>query len=91
LLIGLATGAYSSIFIASPLLAVFKEREPRYRDVRRRMETRSTRAADPISADVVATDDGEPAGVGATVGGPTATGRVSTNIPPRPRKKGKRR
>ena len=31
------SGAYSSIFIASPLLAVLKEREPRYRDVRRRM------------------------------------------------------
>ena len=29
LLVGLATGAYSSIFIASPLLAVLKEREPR--------------------------------------------------------------
>jgi preprotein translocase subunit SecF len=40
LLIGLFSGAYSSIFIASPLLAVLKEREPRYRDIRRRVETR---------------------------------------------------
>ena len=31
LLIGLFAGAYSSIFIASPLLALLKEREPRYR------------------------------------------------------------
>ena len=30
LLIGIASGAYSSIFIAAPLLAVFKEREPEY-------------------------------------------------------------
>ena len=30
LLIGLFAGAYSSIFIASPLLAVLKEREPQY-------------------------------------------------------------
>jgi preprotein translocase subunit SecF len=31
LLVGLLTGSYSSIFIASPLLAMFKQREPRYR------------------------------------------------------------
>src|SRR6185295_4454606 len=43
LLIGLASGAYSSIFIASPLLAVLKEREPRYRDLRRRIESRTER------------------------------------------------
>jgi preprotein translocase subunit SecF len=30
LLIGLITGAYSSIFTASPVLAILKEREPRY-------------------------------------------------------------
>ena len=30
LLIGIGSGAYSSIFIAAPLLAVFKEREPEY-------------------------------------------------------------
>jgi preprotein translocase subunit SecF len=40
LLIGLFSGAYSSIFIASPLLAVLKEREPRYRDIRKRIEAR---------------------------------------------------
>ena len=48
LLIGLFAGAYSSIFIASPLLAVLKEREPRYREISRRLaerkpSTRSTR------------------------------------------------
>ncbi len=30
LLVGLITGSYSSIFIASPLVAIAKEREPRY-------------------------------------------------------------
>ena len=30
LLIGIGSGAYSSIFIAAPLLALFKEREPEY-------------------------------------------------------------
>jgi preprotein translocase subunit SecF len=37
LLVGLAAGAYSSIFIASPLLAILKEREPRYIAVRDRL------------------------------------------------------
>jgi SecD/SecF fusion protein len=31
LLVGIGAGAYSSIFIAAPLLAVFKQREPEYR------------------------------------------------------------
>ena len=35
--IGLLTGAYSSIFIASPLLAILKEREPRYSTIRQRV------------------------------------------------------
>src|SRR4026209_2144506 len=30
LLVGITSGAYSSIFIAAPLLAWFKEREPEY-------------------------------------------------------------
>jgi preprotein translocase subunit SecF len=41
LFVGLTTGAYSSIFIASPLLAVFKEREPRYAEIRRRLAAAS--------------------------------------------------
>ncbi len=37
LFVGLMSGAYSSIFIASPLLAMMKEREPRYRDLAARV------------------------------------------------------
>jgi preprotein translocase subunit SecF len=37
LLVGLLTGAYSSIFVASPILAILKEREPRYVSVRQRL------------------------------------------------------
>jgi preprotein translocase subunit SecF len=37
LFIGLLSGAYSSIFIASPVLALLKEREPRYVEIRRRL------------------------------------------------------
>jgi preprotein translocase subunit SecF len=45
LVIGLTSGAYSSIFIASPLLAWMKEREPRYVTIRQRLETRGDRGA----------------------------------------------
>jgi len=40
LFIGLVTGAYSSVFIASPVLSWLKEREPRYRQLRARLEQR---------------------------------------------------
>ena len=40
LFIGLTTGAYSSIFIASPLVATLKEREGRYKTIRSRLEAR---------------------------------------------------
>jgi preprotein translocase subunit SecF len=42
LFIGLTTGAYSSLFIASPLLALLKEREPRYAEIRRRLANAAT-------------------------------------------------
>ena len=40
LFVGLLTGAYSSIFIAAPILAILKEREPRYSTIRQRLESR---------------------------------------------------
>jgi SecD/SecF fusion protein len=39
LMIGVASGAYSSIFIASPVLTHWKEREPAYRSRRARIES----------------------------------------------------
>jgi SecD/SecF fusion protein len=38
LLVGVASGAYSSIFIASPVLTHWKEREPQYQARKRRIE-----------------------------------------------------
>ena len=38
LMVGLISGAYSSIFIASPILAMWKEAEPRYVALRRKLE-----------------------------------------------------
>ncbi|MDO9176585.1 MAG: protein translocase subunit SecF, partial [Actinomycetota bacterium] len=39
LLVGMITGSYSSIFIAAPLVAIAKEREPRFRSLRGRHAT----------------------------------------------------
>ena len=97
LLIGLFAGAYSSIFIASPLLAVFKEREPRYRELRRKIASRQTPAASvPAAAGATASAAGGSGTRDTTVGtaatasssAPVMSGRP---IPPRPRKKGKKR
>ncbi len=41
LLIGLTSGAYSSIFVASPIVAMLKEREPRWRRIRERLALRN--------------------------------------------------
>jgi preprotein translocase subunit SecF len=99
LLIGLFSGAYSSLFIASPLLAWLKEREPRYRDIKRRIDARGGEA-ETVAATVAAgaTAIGSaPARAAATSGaaaGSAGDGRVVTPggraIPPRPRKKTKR-
>ncbi len=43
LLVGLLSGAYSSIFIASPILAILKEREQRYVVIRQRLAARADR------------------------------------------------
>ena len=45
LFIGLLTGAYSSIFVASPVLAMLKEREPRYALIRQRLSARGVSSA----------------------------------------------
>jgi preprotein translocase subunit SecF len=87
LLIGLFAGAYSSIFIASPLLAILKEREPRYREIKERLAARRptdepVRVAAPTTPTTVDAPDEAPATAPALSGRP---------IPPRPRKKGKKR
>ena len=45
LFVGLIVGAYSSIFVATPVLAWLKEREPRYRALRARAESDLARDA----------------------------------------------
>lgn len=107
LVIGLLTGAYSSIFVASPLLAILKEREPRYATIRQRVLAKGGSA--PLTPAAAAAASG---GISPAAGSPSA--RVGTQAdavlrpgspprpasgarpggtrpPPRPRKKGKRR
>jgi preprotein translocase subunit SecF len=50
LLIGLITGVYSSLFIATPLLAVLKEREPRYAAIRQKLAGKASTVAAPAHA-----------------------------------------
>jgi preprotein translocase subunit SecF len=77
LFIGVASGTYSSIFIASPMLALLKEREPRYAQMR----LRATRAA--------SRGQGQVAAVGATAAGRaparTTTSRTTTTTAKAPK------
>ncbi len=57
LFVGLTAGTYSSIFIASPLLAVFKEQEPRYAEIRRRLASTAPAGARRITPAAAATGD----------------------------------
>jgi len=45
LFVGVAAGTYSSIFIATPLVAAWKEREPRYAQLRARVERLAAQGA----------------------------------------------
>jgi preprotein translocase subunit SecF len=90
LFVGLMSGAYSSIFIASPLLAWMKEREPRYRDLAARVNSRQDRRV--FTATSAALAGAQVATVGAAR--PQRSGATSGTIQARPRKaraKAKRR
>jgi preprotein translocase subunit SecF len=52
LFVGLITGAYSSIFVATPLLAWWKEREPRNQALRERSAAQLARAGASVEAPV---------------------------------------
>jgi preprotein translocase subunit SecF len=96
LLIGLFSGAYSSIFVASPVLAWLKEREPRYTRIR----TRAVERGDIERAEHVPVVDAGLAPVPVAAGAGRASDaavaaskadQYQRTHPPRPRKQGKRR
>jgi preprotein translocase subunit SecF len=96
LFIGVASGTYSSIFVASPLLATLKEREPRYQQIRAKAERQPGGKPALRSVKSAATTpaaDGEeelaPASAAAvsTAAATRVTARQSTAQRPRPKKK----
>ena len=57
LLVGIAAGTYSSIFIATPLLADLKEREPEMRTLKRKATGAQAKAAARAERNPVPTQD----------------------------------
>jgi preprotein translocase subunit SecF len=87
---GLFIGSYSSIFVAAPLLAWWKGREPQYRAIEDRRQRRTLAAASVATGvPVIAEDADEPRekAVYEGVAGPPAVGRTPPSRPrtPRPR------
>jgi preprotein translocase SecF subunit len=94
MLIGVVIGAYSSIFVATPILVILKEREPRYQQLRARLESRGgERRLRAVPTPARETTEEEPEAAPAAVaaaGGSRQTGR-SGQTSSRPRPKSKRR
>lgn len=94
LLVGLITGSYSSIYIASPLLSIFKQRESRYKNLKGAHATGAELAHMVISGGAAGaksvrrqTADSEDS---ATVPHSSPSSTVLLTHPPRPRKKRRR-
>jgi preprotein translocase subunit SecF len=84
LVVGLFSGAYSSIFIASPLLAAFKEREPRFRELAERVAAKSERrVVTPAAAALIGAD-------GPQRSARTAARSANSPVQARPRKQKRR-
>jgi preprotein translocase subunit SecF len=101
LFVGLLTGAYSSIFVAIPLLAWWKEREPRYRALRERSAEQMARAelrAEEPAAEPEPEPEPEPAAASVPASTPTrpssprpAAGPSPGTRTPRPRQQRRRK
>lgn len=85
LLIGIFVGSYSSIFVASAVVAKMKSREAQYVAIERKIEARGH---DVDTTRPVEVEELAPAVAQAR---PTADRVRATNVPPRPRKKKKKR
>jgi preprotein translocase subunit SecF len=96
LLVGLIVGGYSSLFVASVVVTLLKEREPQYVQLRERLAARGESEGDDtrmVSAEDAAVGSAPKRSIRATSGGRETARKASTGsgaIPPRPRKKRKR-
>jgi preprotein translocase subunit SecF len=79
LFIGLLSGAYSSIFVATPILAILKEREPRYAALRQKLAGRAATVAAPAYATAAAGGGG---GAGARRSAGTLAGAELDDVEP---------
>jgi preprotein translocase subunit SecF len=100
LFVGLLVGAYSSIFVATPILAALKEREPRNRVLRERAAILLTRGAtepvgpSPRAAEAMTAEPAMPRGPAAARSEPAGTGAPragSGAVAPRPRQQRRRK
>jgi preprotein translocase subunit SecF len=101
LFVGILTGAYSSIFVATPLLAAWKEREPRYRALRERSAEQMARVGARVeepAAEPEPEPEPEPAAASVPSVPPTrpspprpAAGPSSGTRAPRPRQQRRRK
>ena len=90
LFVGLMSGAYSSIFIASPLLAVMKEREPRFRELALRAAARGDHTVLSASAAAKLSGEGAPRQRRSAAPGSVAPSGTGYAIQARARKQKKR-
>jgi SecD/SecF fusion protein len=93
LLVGILSGAYSSIFVAAPLLTIWKEREPEF--ARRKGETVGKRGMETVLVEAEEAAAAEPAPELATVasvdGGEAAAAKKSAAQAKRERRRQRRR
>lgn len=82
LFVGLAAGAYSSIFIATPLVADLKERDPAMKALKKRVLAK--RRADAAKGESAEQGDGTYPGQDEGPGAPAAAGAGSVRRPPAP-------
>jgi preprotein translocase subunit SecF len=97
LTVGMLAGAYSSVFVAAPVLVALKERESKYKAIRERLQsqgvdvTRSTERVDRMGAGspAIASSPTVASADSAEKSAPAAS--PSVVIPPRPRKNQRKR
>ncbi|MDP9331378.1 MAG: protein translocase subunit SecF [Actinomycetota bacterium] len=92
MLVGVTTGAYSSIFIAAPILTILKGREAKYRQMDARRTQREVEGRKPaaVGATATAAAEGQVAIAATTDAAATrATARAGTSARPRPKSKRK--
>jgi preprotein translocase subunit SecF len=97
LTVGMLAGAYSSVFVAAPVLVALKERESKYKAIRERLQSQGvdvTRSVDRIGltgADSSAIASSPTVASADSAEKSTQVSSPSVVIPPRPRKNQRKR